>query len=79
MNKKLDNRVHLITYDAFGNEFTNDFILFDKACERFVQFVSLHLSIGFGNVRCVRVVSGNHVMFEFRDVRALRNQNSLKF
>lgn len=75
MNKKFMHTVHVVTLDKFGDVLSDENMVLDKAFERFSYLVSLHLSIGFRLVRAIRVVNGQHILYEFRDIRAIPKQD----
>ena len=75
MNKKTE-KLKVVTEFKNGNEVV-ELLPIDDAKERFVFLVRCAMEIGFERVRSIRLVSGKHVSFEWRDIRSIVEQSKL--
>lgn len=47
----------------------------NKAMDKMVFWIECAIKMRFNNINRFRLISGNHILFEFRDVRKIINQN----
>lgn len=66
-----------VTVEFKNGEELEEYYSDDLANERFAYLVNLALSVGFSRVRSIRTSKGNHVMFEWRDIRNIERQTNL--
>lgn len=75
MNKKKE-MLKVVTEFKDGKE-VSELLPIEVAHERFVFLVRCAMEIGFERVRSIRLVSGKHVSYEWRDIRSIVEQSKL--
>ena len=66
-----------VTVEFKNGEELDEYYSDEVANERFAYLVNLALFVGFSRVRSIRTSKGNHVMFEWRDIRNIERQTNL--
>lgn len=74
---KVQSKLHVVTLDKSGEVLSDEFLPEKDAFERFSFLIQCHLTIGFESARVFRLVGGNHILYEFRDIRSIVNQHSI--
>ena len=74
---KIESKLHVVTLDKSGEVLSDEFLPEKDAFERFSFLIQCHLMIGFETARVFRLVGGNHILHEFRDIRSIVNQRCI--
>ena len=76
---KIVSKYHLQSFDLSGRLLSDELLPERDALTKFVDCVSLGVSLHFERSKDIRIVCGNHVLYQFRDVRSVVDQKYLKY
>ena len=79
MSRKREFNCVFQVLDLEKNEVFSERLPMKSAYAKFLQCVDLSLSLGFSIAKEFRIVCGNHVLFQFRDIRSMILQNDLDY
>lgn len=74
---KIKSKYCIQYYDLNGLLLSEEYLPCSQAISKFVMCCSLGVELSFTDCKDIRLLSGSHVMFQFRDVRKVVNQSQL--